>query len=108
MFKSDPDLMPKYPFYKDEWNKITYQDYQGNHPDQAPHTWFVVFRWVNALSLLYAHRLLNAPPLVNDPIPLNARRPSSHLVTPPSLGQHFTLVIFIFTIFRSLCCYWCL
>lgn len=29
MFKTDADLMPKYPFYKDEWNKIAYTDYTG-------------------------------------------------------------------------------
>ncbi len=46
MFKADPDLMPRYPFYKDEWNKISYADYQGSHPDQPPATWFVVFRLV--------------------------------------------------------------
>ncbi|XP_070569023.1 androglobin-like isoform X9 [Ptychodera flava] len=44
MFKIDPDLMPKFPFYQDEWNKISYSDYQGNYPDQPPNTWFVVFR----------------------------------------------------------------
>ena len=44
MFKTDPDLMPKYPFYKDEWNKISFADYQGSHPDQGANTWFVVFR----------------------------------------------------------------
>ncbi|XP_077977911.1 androglobin-like isoform X2 [Glandiceps talaboti] len=44
MFKIDPELMPKFPFYQDEWNKISYSDYQGNYPDQPPNTWFVVFR----------------------------------------------------------------
>ena len=44
-FKADADLMTKYPFYKDEWNKISYADYQGSHPDQPPATWFVVFRY---------------------------------------------------------------
>lgn len=43
-FKAEPDLMPKYPFYKDEWNKISYNDYSGSYPDQPPHTWFIVFR----------------------------------------------------------------
>ncbi|XP_067675678.1 androglobin-like isoform X1 [Haliotis asinina] len=46
MFKRDPDIMPKYPFYKDEWNKISYADYQGVYPDQPPNTWFTVFREV--------------------------------------------------------------
>ena len=44
MFKLDPDLMVKYPFYQDEWNKISYNDYKGNFPDQPPNNWFVVFR----------------------------------------------------------------
>ena len=58
MFKSDPDLMPLFPFYKDEWNKISYQDYQGSHPEQPPNTWFIVFRCapVNT-SLIHTPRL---------------------------------------------------
>ena len=44
MFKQDPDLMVKYPFYKDEWNKISYNDYKGSFPDQPPNNWFIVFR----------------------------------------------------------------
>ena len=43
-FKAEPELMPKYPFYKDEWNKIAYNDYSGSYPDQPAHTWFIVFR----------------------------------------------------------------
>ncbi|XP_060593126.1 androglobin-like isoform X19 [Ruditapes philippinarum] len=46
MFKIEPDLMVKYPFYKDEWNKISYNDYKGQFPDQPPNNWFVVFREV--------------------------------------------------------------
>ncbi len=45
LFKADPDLMPRYPFFKDEWNKISYNDYKGTHADQAANTWFIVFRW---------------------------------------------------------------
>ena len=45
LFKSDPDLLPHYPFFKDEWNKISYADYAGTHPDQPVNTWFVVFRY---------------------------------------------------------------
>jgi hypothetical protein len=44
MFKTDPDLMQKYPFYLDEWNKISLADYQGSHADQPPNSWFIVFR----------------------------------------------------------------
>ncbi|XP_033740802.1 androglobin-like isoform X8 [Pecten maximus] len=44
MFKLDPDIMSKYPFYQDEWNKISYADYTGQYPDQPANNWFVVFR----------------------------------------------------------------
>ncbi|XP_066285114.1 androglobin-like isoform X10 [Branchiostoma lanceolatum] len=44
MFKQDPELMTRYPFHQDEWNKISYADYQGTFADQPAHTWFVVFR----------------------------------------------------------------
>ena len=46
MFKRDADAMQHYPFYKDEWNKISYSDYRGIFPDQPSNTWFVVFRSV--------------------------------------------------------------
>ncbi|CAG2214036.1 Androglobin [Mytilus edulis] len=32
------------PFHKDEWNKISYDDYSGQYPDHPPNSWFVVFR----------------------------------------------------------------
>lgn len=44
IFKTDPELMPKYAFYEDEWNKVQYTDYQGVFPDQPVNTWFVLFR----------------------------------------------------------------
>ncbi|XP_035685724.1 androglobin-like [Branchiostoma floridae] len=44
MFKQDPELMTRYPFHQDEWNKISYADYQGTFADQPAQTWFVVFR----------------------------------------------------------------
>ena len=43
-FKAEPDLMPKYAFYTDEWNKIAYCDYTGSYPDQPANTWFIVLR----------------------------------------------------------------
>ena len=46
MFRRDADAMQHYPFYKDEWNKISYSDYRGIFPDQPSNTWFVVFRSV--------------------------------------------------------------
>lgn len=42
--KAEPDLLPKYPFYNDEWNKISYTDHSGSYPDQPPNSWFIVFR----------------------------------------------------------------
>ncbi|KAK3803170.1 hypothetical protein RRG08_067346 [Elysia crispata] len=44
MFKKEPDIMPQYPFYQDEWNKISYADYKGSYPDQTSMNWFIVFR----------------------------------------------------------------
>ncbi|XP_041351984.1 androglobin-like isoform X2 [Gigantopelta aegis] len=44
MFKLNEDIMQKYPFYQDEWNKISYADYRGNYPEQSSGAWFVVFR----------------------------------------------------------------
>ncbi|XP_019639273.1 PREDICTED: androglobin-like isoform X4 [Branchiostoma belcheri] len=44
MFKQDPELMTRYPFHQDEWNKISYADYHGTFADQPANTWFVVFR----------------------------------------------------------------
>ncbi|XP_059171472.1 androglobin-like isoform X6 [Physella acuta] len=44
MFKKCPDIMPHYPFYKDEWNRIAYADYKGTFPDQPSMNWFIVFR----------------------------------------------------------------
>lgn len=46
LFKNDPRLMPHYEFYKDEWNKIAYADYQGSYPDHPSDTWFVIFRGI--------------------------------------------------------------
>lgn len=36
--------MPYYSFYKDEWNKISYSDYNGSYADQPSNTWFILFR----------------------------------------------------------------
>nr|XP_039251708.1 androglobin-like isoform X1 [Styela clava] len=44
MLKEDPSLLEKYPFHKDEWNKISYADFAGTYDDQPPNTWFVMFR----------------------------------------------------------------
>ncbi|XP_046325515.2 androglobin-like isoform X6 [Haliotis rufescens] len=63
MFKKDPDIMPKYPFYKDEWNKISYADYRGVYPDQPPNTWFIVFR-----EVFYVREEMLAVPKLYVPI----------------------------------------
>ena len=43
MFKHNPDIMPYYSFYKDEWNRIAYVDYNGTYQDQSG-GWFLLFR----------------------------------------------------------------
>ena len=58
MFHNKPDLLIQFPFYKDEWNKIAYADYNGSFPDQPPDTWFVVFR--SAPSLLTPYWLYSS------------------------------------------------
>ena len=52
MFKRDPDLFPLFPFYKDEWSRVAYTDYNGSYPEQPPNSWFVVFRYVKTLFSL--------------------------------------------------------
>jgi hypothetical protein len=44
MFKINQSIMQYYPFYKDEWNRISYSDYNGTYVDQPSHSWFVLFR----------------------------------------------------------------
>ena len=44
MFKRDPGLFPLFPFFKDEWSRVAYTDYNGGYPEQPPQSWFVVFR----------------------------------------------------------------
>ena len=44
MFAEDPELIKHYPFYEDEWNRITFNDYAGSFPEQLPNTWFILFR----------------------------------------------------------------
>ncbi|KAL8581512.1 hypothetical protein ACOMHN_042905 [Nucella lapillus] len=64
MFKRDLDLMQHYPFYKDEWNKISYADYRGVFPDQPSSSWFVVFR-----EIFYVKEETLAVPKLYVPIP---------------------------------------
>ncbi|KAK7107724.1 hypothetical protein V1264_015593 [Littorina saxatilis] len=64
MFKRDADIMQYYPFYKDEWNKISYADYRGVFPDQPSNTWFVVFR-----EIFFVKEETLAVPRLYVPIP---------------------------------------
>nr|XP_022294382.1 androglobin-like isoform X12 [Crassostrea virginica] len=63
MFKTDPDIMVKYPFYQDEWNKISYADYSGTYTDQPPNNWFLVFR-----EIFYVTEEMLAVPKLYVPI----------------------------------------
>ena len=44
MFKINPPIMQYYSFYKDEWNRISYMDYNGSYLDQVSNSWFILFR----------------------------------------------------------------
>ncbi|CAL1548032.1 unnamed protein product [Lymnaea stagnalis] len=44
MFRKNSDMIPLYPFYQDEWNKISYADYKGTYYEQPSMNWFIVFR----------------------------------------------------------------
>ncbi|XP_048766494.2 androglobin-like isoform X7 [Ostrea edulis] len=63
MFKNDPDIMVKYPFYQDEWNKISYADYSGTYTDQPPNNWFLVFR-----EIFYVNEEMLAVPKLYVPV----------------------------------------
>lgn len=44
MFKINPDIMQYYSFYKDEWNRISYLDYNGSYVEQPSNNWLILFR----------------------------------------------------------------
>ena len=44
LFKTNPSVMPFYSFYKDEWNRVSYFDYNGAFLEQSPNTWLLLFR----------------------------------------------------------------
>ncbi|XP_052832610.1 androglobin [Octopus bimaculoides] len=50
LISKNPQTIPYYSFYKDDWHKISYTDYQGVYGEQPPDTWFVVFREVFLVS----------------------------------------------------------
>jgi hypothetical protein len=37
--------MEYYSFYKDEWNRISYLDFNGSYPDQTSN-WLILFRYL--------------------------------------------------------------
>lgn len=45
MFKINPSIMEYYSFYKDEWNRISYLDFNGSYPDQTSN-WLILFRYL--------------------------------------------------------------
>lgn len=45
MFEQNPNIIKYYPFYKDEWNRITFDDYVSPmFVNQVSNSWFVLFR----------------------------------------------------------------
>jgi predicted ester cyclase len=44
MHKLDPSLFPMFPFYQDEWARVTHTDYNGSFVEQPANTWFLLFR----------------------------------------------------------------
>ena len=39
-----PQLIQCFQFRNDDWNMVTYRDYQGQYPEQPVNTWFTLFR----------------------------------------------------------------
>ena len=44
MFKQRPELMQLYSFYRDEWNRISYLDFNGAYAEQPTNNWLILFR----------------------------------------------------------------
>lgn len=44
MFKLNPQILEFYSFYKDEWNRISYNDYNGSSADPQNSSWLILFR----------------------------------------------------------------
>ncbi|XP_028914553.1 androglobin isoform X1 [Ornithorhynchus anatinus] len=57
MFKTNCKSFEQYPCYQDEITKTVFADYTGTYPDQAPNSWFVVFRE----TFHVAHSMLVVP-----------------------------------------------
>nr|CAB3220044.1 androglobin [Phallusia mammillata] len=68
------NLLTKYPvlinyfsFQNDEWNKLSFTDYQGTFNEQAPRTWFILLREVFHVKdeILCLPKLYHAVPTCN-------------------------------------------
>jgi hypothetical protein len=44
---SKPQLIQCFQFRNDDWNMVTYRDYQGQYQEQPANTWFTLFRYVS-------------------------------------------------------------
>ncbi len=44
MFRLNPTISQFYPFARDEWNRVSYVDYNGSHAEQPSNSWFILFR----------------------------------------------------------------
>ena len=47
LFKINPAIMQFYSFYKDEWNRVSYYDYNGAFVEQNSNTWLLLFRYLS-------------------------------------------------------------
>ena len=41
---SKPQLIQCFQFRTDDWNMVSYRDYQGQYQEQPANTWFALFR----------------------------------------------------------------
>jgi hypothetical protein len=46
LFKLEPPLLEKFPFFTDEWSRAFFQDYEGSYKEITPNSWGVVCREV--------------------------------------------------------------
>lgn len=46
LFGEKPALHQLFPFYEDQSNKVSYNDYNGKYPEPVNTSWFLIFRSV--------------------------------------------------------------
>ncbi|CAF4085833.1 unnamed protein product [Rotaria sp. Silwood2] len=59
-----PELIQSFTFRNDDWNMVTYRDYNGIYQEQPANKWFVLFReiiYINEESLIAAKFLSHLP-----------------------------------------------